>query len=229
MEIFLFYIESCDFLTSFSYGGTWLTEKEATINKAKKNKIIQMGDCGFTLTYPTGWQQWTRKILVVLSCLQREQPLQHQHCAATHFSPKIQARIKLKTETKEQTSPNGKLGGVGTWMLLWAKKRQNAEWKLTSTFFHPNCCNPRIISSVYKPKLYHHLLPCHTVRISLKNYHIISFCGKLILPSMISWYSTVFSVLGVFCAASFALAASGRKWGPSEATGGQYSTSTTCL
>lgn len=38
-------------------------------------------------------------------------------------------------------------------MLLWAKKGQNAEWKLTSIFFHPNCCNPRIISSVNKPKL----------------------------------------------------------------------------
>jgi len=37
-----------------------------------------------------------------------------------------------------------------TWMLLWAKKGQNDEWKLTSTFLHPNCCNPWIISSVKK-------------------------------------------------------------------------------
>lgn len=39
-----------------------------------------------------------------------------------------------------------------TWMLLWAKKGHIAEWKLTSTFFHPNCCKPLIISSVNKTK-----------------------------------------------------------------------------
>lgn len=39
-----------------------------------------------------------------------------------------------------------------TWMLLWAKNGQNEEWKLTSTFFHPNCCNPRIISSITNNK-----------------------------------------------------------------------------
>lgn len=48
-------------------------------------------------------------------------------------------------------------------------------------------------------------------------------------PSTISWYSSVFWRLGELCAASLALAASGGKWAPSDETGGQYSTSTTCL
>lgn len=58
---------------------------------------------------------------------------------------------------------------------------------------------------------------------------IISGCQLHHLPSMISWYSAVFFMLGEDWAASFALAASGGNWGPSDDTGGQYSTSTTCL
>ena len=136
------------------------------LKKKKKKTIMQLRErkrekgeglwCTYIAIYTiiaTGWQQWLRKILVVLGCLQHEQPLQHQHCVATHFSPKSRATIRLKKKklkTEEQSLPNEKVGwgGVSTWMLLWAKKGQNAEWKLTSTFFHPNCCNPRIISSV---------------------------------------------------------------------------------
>jgi len=49
------------------------------------------------------------------------------------------------------------------------------------------------------------------------------------LPSIIWWYSSVFSVFGVRCAASLALATLERKWGPSDDTGEQYSTFTMCL
>lgn len=59
-----------------------------------------------------------------------------------------------------------------------------------------------------------------TIRVLLYSWHTIRYQQKQ-LPSMSSWYSTVFCTLGAFCAASFALAASGGKLGPSEETGGQ--------
>lgn len=49
------------------------------------------------------------------------------------------------------------------------------------------------------------------------------------LPSIIWWYSSVFSVFGVRCAASLALAALEGKWGHPDDTGEQYSTFTMCL
>jgi len=57
---------------------------------------------------------------------------------------------KLNQEVNQQSKViiTQNKNGVSTCMLLWAKKGQNAEWKLTSTFFHPNLCKPLIISSV---------------------------------------------------------------------------------
>ena len=83
------------------------------LQKKKKKTIMQLRErkrekgeglwCTYIAIYTiiaTGWQQWLRKILVVLGCLQHEQPLQHQHCVATHFSPKSRATIRLKKKTK---------------------------------------------------------------------------------------------------------------------------------
>lgn len=135
--------------------------------------------------------------------------------------------IELKRNRGENTYKR-KSQKECTWMLLWAEKGQNVEWKLTSTFFHPNCCKPRIISSVDQPNT---SLLCHVMimRFSSNKSFTSSFLVDWYVPSIISWYSIVFCVLGAFCAASFALAASGGKCGPSEEIGGQYPTSTTCL
>lgn len=63
----------------------------------------------------------------------------------------IQTAIWVELKQEIKTPKKEMLNEIRTWMLLWAKKGQNAEWKLTSTFFHPNCCKPCIISSVNRP------------------------------------------------------------------------------
>lgn len=66
------------------------------------------------------------------------------------FHLKCEKKKKLNQEVNQQSKViiTQNKNGVSTCMLLWAKKGQNAEWKLTSTFFHPNLCKPLIISSV---------------------------------------------------------------------------------
>lgn len=158
----------------------------------------------------TSWRRYKRRTLAALGCQQHEQPLQHRRCEAIHFSPGFKQQNELNwIETEEKTPTKRKKSkGMCTWMLLWAKKGQNAEWKLTSTFFHSNCCKPRIISSVYQPNT---SLLCHVTvtKFSSNKSFTSSFLVDWYVPSIISWYSIVFCVLGAFCAASFALAASG--------------------
>lgn len=230
--------ELWDSSTSFSFG---------ILSRRKNNQqwifffffafsFVLCWGCGVVSTpqayIATGWKQWMRKRkrkILVLSCLQHEPPLQHQHCVATQFSPEFEAPIRLKTQTEEQASPNEKLGRVPTWMLLWAKKGQNREWKLTSTFFHPSCCNPRIISSVNKQKaviIYRHA----TVGISFKelsrflqinvSFHCLENQKKIVTFHYFMIFQRILSAGCILCRfLSF-----GRFWWKMGAIGGNWGT-----
>jgi hypothetical protein len=71
---------------------------------------------------------------------------------------------------------------------------------------------------------------CQLLPMQLRNYKKnCIYQQKSNLPSIILWYSSVFSMFDVLCAASLALAALEGKWGPCDDMGEQYSTFTMCL
>lgn len=82
------------------------------------------------------------------------------------------------------------------------------------------------------PLLPEHRIDVHRVRNKgdIKIQHIVLvYWKRSYSPSIISWYSSVFSLFGLLCAASLALAACRGKWGPSDDIGEQYSIFTMCL
>lgn len=104
-------------------------------------------------------------------------------------SPKVNKILSTQMKQKALRNRNWR---YSTWILLWAKNGQIAEWKLTSTFFHPNCCKPRIISSVEKVKT--HVSVCYW-----KQMEINTWISKEFIPNESeSWETRDSSTLTVF-------------------------------